>query len=61
MKRPDWTYGFFYRLWSRALHRFNLHHTRRVGPMQDGAYLHRCEWCGVSRKEWPADLSIRSI
>ena len=53
MKRPDWTYGFFYQRWSRLLHRFDFHQTRRIGPLEDGAIVHRCEWCGVSRTERP--------
>lgn len=45
--------GEIYRVKSRLLHRFNLHHTRRLGPMPDGVYLHRCDWCGMTRKEVP--------
>lgn len=44
---------FGYRPWARLLHRFNLHHSRTIGPMEDGCSLHRCEWCGMSRKETP--------
>jgi len=46
-------YRVGYRSWSRLLHRFNLHHARRTGPMEDGAILNRCEWCGLHAKEWP--------
>lgn len=54
MRRPDWTYGFFYRAWSRLLHRFNLHHTREIGPIEDGlasVTITRCEWCGLSKRD----------
>lgn len=59
----SWPYlrGLRYRIWARLLHRFNLHHTRRSGPMEDGAYLHRCDWCGVSRKEVPAWLTAKRM
>lgn len=47
--------GWRYRLWSRLLHRFNLHHTTRIGPLVDedgdSAYVIRCEWCGLGRTE----------
>lgn len=50
--------GARYRAWSRLLHRFNLHHTRRIGPLVDddgdAAYVVRCEWCGLSQRE-PVD------
>jgi hypothetical protein len=49
---------FGYRPWARLLHRLSLHHTRRIGPMEDGAIIHKCEWCGVSRADRPMD-SIR--
>jgi hypothetical protein len=42
-----------YRPWARLLHRVSLHHTRRIGPLEDGAIVHRCEWCGLSRREGP--------
>jgi len=45
-----WWRGFRYRVWSRLLHRFSLHHTRTYGPLEpDGGYLERCEWCGLHR------------
>ena len=38
-----------YRHWARLLHRFNLHHTRTLGPLEPGGgYFDRCEWCGLS-------------
>jgi hypothetical protein len=46
-----------YRPWARLLHHFDLHHTRRIGPMEDGATIHRCEWCGASRREVPMWLT----
>lgn len=42
-----------YRPTARLLHRLNLHHTKRIGPMEDGAVIHKCEWCGVSRVDRP--------
>lgn len=43
-------HGLRYRLWARLLHRFNLHHTRLIGPLApDGGLVERCEWCGLSR------------
>lgn len=45
--------GWVYRSLTRLMHRFNLHHSRRSGPMEDGVYLHRCEWCGMRRTEVP--------
>jgi hypothetical protein len=38
-----------YRPTARLLHRLNLHHTHRIGPMEDGAIFEKCEWCGISR------------
>jgi hypothetical protein len=39
-----------YRSWQRLLHRFHLHHTRTMGPLQPGGgYVERCNWCGISR------------
>lgn len=49
--------GLRYRTWSRLLHCFNLHHTHRHGPMDDGSYLHRCDWCGLARREVPMWLT----
>jgi hypothetical protein len=41
---------FGYRKWARLLHRFNLHHTRHIGPLEPGGgFVERCEWCGISR------------
>ncbi len=45
-----------YRPWARLLHRFGLHHTRRIGPLESEwqgrmDYVIRCEWCGLSRVE----------
>ncbi len=50
-----------YRAWARLLHRFNLHHSRRCGPMQDGRLLHRCEWCGMSRVETPMSVTVAEM
>jgi hypothetical protein len=50
-----------YRVSARVLHRFNLHHTQRHGPMEDGAYLHRCEWCGLHRKEVPMEITVQRM
>jgi hypothetical protein len=45
-------FRFGYRPFARLLHRFNLHHTKRIGPLEPtGDYVHKCEWCGVSRTE----------
>jgi hypothetical protein len=42
--------GMPYRVWSRTLHRFNLHHTRVIGPLEpDWSFVERCDWCGLSR------------
>jgi len=46
-------YKYIYRRWSKILHLLNLHHTRRSGPFEDGAFLDRCEWCGISQKIYP--------
>lgn len=54
-------HGARYRALARLLHRFNLHHTRRSGPMEDGAYLHRCDWCGLRRTEWPPEVTERRM
>lgn len=43
--------GLVYRTTKKIMHRYNLHHTVRYGPMEDGAIIHRCEWCGVGRVE----------
>lgn len=55
--------GARYRAWARLLHRLNLHHTRRIGPLiddeGDGAYLIRCEWCGLSMSEPDRFAKIR--
>jgi len=53
VRRPDWTYGFFYQRWSRLLHRFNLHQTREIGPLEDGSTVIKCEWCGLSQWKRP--------
>jgi hypothetical protein len=37
-----------YRPFARFAHRHNWHHTRALGPFDDGAIQHRCEWCGWS-------------
>jgi hypothetical protein len=50
---------FGYRPWARLLHRFDLHHTKRIGPIGDGEIIHKCEWCGISRKEVPMWLTAR--
>ncbi len=50
-----------YRPWARLLHRFNLHHTRQIGPMEDGAIIHRCDWCGASRKDWLPGVTERRM
>jgi hypothetical protein len=46
-------HGVRYRVTARTLHRLNLHHTRTLGPMDDGAYLVRCDWCGLSQRKVP--------
>lgn len=58
-----WNYicGARYRAWARLLHRFNLHHTKRIGPMEDGRFLHRCEWCGLRRTETPMWITEREM
>lgn len=56
MSRFDSPHGLRYRLAARALHRFNLHHSRRIGPMEDGRFIHRCDWCGLSRMETPRSV-----
>lgn len=39
-----------YRRRQRLMHRFHLHHTRVIGPLQpDGGYVEKCDWCGISR------------
>jgi hypothetical protein len=50
-----------YRPWARLLHRLNLHHTRRHGPFEDGTFAHRCDWCGVSRRETPMHVTARRM
>lgn len=54
----NWLRGKRYRAWSRLLHRFNLHHTRRIGPLEDedgdGVYIIKCDWCGMGGRE-PVD------
>ncbi len=40
---------YFYRHWAKLLHRFSLHHTERIGPVEDGSILEKCNWCGISR------------
>lgn len=52
---------FGYRPWAKLLHHFDLHHTRRIGPMEDGVIIHRCEWCGVSRTEVPLEVTRRRM
>ena len=48
-------YGTIYGAWSRLIHRFNWHHTRTFGPLEDGAMVTRCGWCGLERldRPWP--------
>jgi hypothetical protein len=60
MKRPDWTYGWFYRLKSRTLHRFDLHHTR-TSYVEDGATVTRCDWCGLSQSRRPMSEVLRDL
>jgi hypothetical protein len=50
-----------YRPLARLLHRFDLHHTVRMGPLEDGVTVHRCEWCGVSRTEVPMEVTMRRM
>lgn len=42
---------FGYRRWAKLLHAMNLHHTSSIGPMEDGSYVVKCEWCGISKME----------
>lgn len=54
--------GSIYRGSARLLHRFDFHHTRRIGPLApDGVIVHRCEWCGVSRTEVPLEVTLRRM
>ena len=53
--------GWVYRSVKRLMHRFDLHHTKRIGPLDDGRTVHRCEWCGVSRIETPLEVTIREM
>ena len=53
--------GRAYRFTAKLLHRFDLHHTRRIGPLEDGVTIHRCDWCGVSRTETPLAVTIRRM
>lgn len=50
-----------YRFAMRLMHRFNLHHTRAIGPLEDGRTLHRCEWCGVHRVETPMSVILADM
>lgn len=40
-----------YRPWALLLHRLNLHHTRTVHMPSDVRVV-RCDWCGVSGRDW---------
>jgi hypothetical protein len=54
--------GSIYRGTARLMHRFDFHHTRRIGPLApDGVIVHRCEWCGVSRTEVPLEVTMRRM
>ncbi len=48
--------GLRYRTVARLLHHFDLHHTRRIGPLEDsdGDWVigRRCEWCGIAGREY---------
>lgn len=50
-----------YRPWARLLHRVNLHHTREYGPLADGRYMIRCEWCGLFGQRTPAAVRQREM
>ena len=52
--------GRFYRAKSRLMHRFNLHHTRRIGPLEPhGGMVEKCDWCGLSRSIPPWEVEGR--
>lgn len=59
--RFDRLHGLRYRTVARLLHHFNLHHTQRSGPMDDGRYLHWCHWCGMRRMETPRWITEREM
>lgn len=48
-------YGPAYRAWSRWIHRHNRCVLTRRGPMEDGAWLWRCHWCGNRVREEATD------
>jgi hypothetical protein len=47
-----------YRPLARLLHRLNLHHTVRIGPLDDGVIVERCEWCGLSGRLTPPGVRL---
>lgn len=44
-----------YRPFQRLIHRYNWHHTRVIGPLDDGSIQHWCEWCGLRYHMTPLD------
>ncbi len=37
----------FYRKFQRLAHRYNWHHTTKLGPFEDGSQQQWCQWCGL--------------
>lgn len=61
--------GFWLRLWFRTgyrpfqrfVHRFNWHHTKRLGPFPDGTQQEWCQWCGLRHTTYDGRAIVRSI
>lgn len=48
---------YLYRHLMRFAHRHNWHHTRKIGPFEDGSTQLWCEWCGLRYSTPPIDYA----
>ena len=48
-----------YRAFMRWAHRWNWHHTKTIGPLEDGAMQEWCQWCGLRDSNRPAGSLLR--
>lgn len=53
-------YRFIYRRLMKLAHRFDWHHMRTMGPFEDGSWIVRCDWCGVTHRTPPIDYALRA-
>ena len=60
IRRYVWS-RFFYRGFSRLIHKFDLHYAPEIGPFEDGATQLWCMWCGFRMTNPPSAVPEQEV